>query len=94
MHVATCVIQLDLPGVMSLKEKRRIIKSILARLAQQFNVATAEVDHHDLWQTAVIALVTVGTDAGYLQGLLEKAVTWLEDARPDIPIAAYTITYW
>lgn len=94
MHVATCVIQLDLPGVLSLKEKRRIVKSILARLSQQFNVATAEVDCHDLWQTAVIALATVGTDAGYLQGLLEKAVAWLETARPDLPIASYNISYW
>jgi uncharacterized protein YlxP (DUF503 family) len=91
MVVATCVIQLDLPGVHSLKEKRRILKSILKRITQQFNVASAEIDHHDLWQTSTIALVTVGNDARYLHSLLEKCVRWIEDQRPDAPIADYSI---
>lgn len=94
MHVATCVIKLHLPGIHSLKEKRRIVKSILARLGRQFNVATAEIESHDLWQTAVIALVTVGNDSAYLQGLLEKCVAWIEDTRPDLPLSDYTIELW
>lgn len=91
MLVVTCVIRLRLDGVHSLKEKRRILKSVLARLPQKFNVAAAEVDCQDVWQTAVIALVTVGNDDGYLHGLLEKAVAWLERERPDVPIDAYSI---
>ncbi len=63
------------------------------RLPHQFNVAVAEVDYHDVWQTAAIALVTTGVDAGYLHGLLEKAVTWLEDSRPDVPIDDYVIEF-
>ncbi len=93
MHVATCVIKLHLEGVTSLKEKRRILKSILTRLPRQFNVATAEIDHHDIWQTAVIGIVTIGNDAAYLQGLLEKAVTWIETTRPDVPIDEYSIQF-
>ncbi|UCC51459.1 MAG: DUF503 domain-containing protein [Anaerolineaceae bacterium] len=93
MQVATCVIKLHLEGVCSLKEKRRILKSILTRLPRQFNVATAEIDHHDVWQTALIALVTVGNDAGYLHGLLEKAVAWIEQERPDVPIDDYSIEF-
>lgn len=93
MVVAACVLKLDLSGVSSLKEKRRIVKSILARLSQQFNVATAEIDHQDVWQTAVIALVTVGNDTRYLHGLLEKAVAWLETNRPDAPIDEYSIEF-
>lgn len=93
MLVATCVIQLQLPGVRSLKEKRRVLKSVLKRLHNQFNVASAEIDHHDVWQTATIALVTVGTDGHYLTGLLEKTVQWIEQARPDLPIEAVSITF-
>ena len=93
MHIATCVIKLHLEGVYSLKEKRRILKSILTRLPKQFNVATAEIDHHDVWQTAVIGLVTIGNDAGYLHGLLEKAVAWIEQTRPDVPIDDYSIEF-
>ena len=91
MLVATCVIKLELSGVFSLKEKRRIVKSITARLPQKFNVAVAEVDAQDVWQTAVIGLATVGTDAGYCHGLLEKAVSWIETNRPDAPISDYHI---
>jgi len=93
MHVATCVIKFHLEGVYSLKEKRRVLKSILTRLPKQFNVATAEIDHHDVWQTAVIGLVTIGNDAGYLHGLLEKAVAWIEQTRPDVPIDEYSIEF-
>jgi len=93
MLVATCVVKLSLDGVCSLKDKRSIVKSIINRLPKHFNVATAEVDHHDVWQTAVIALVTVGNDAGYLHGLLEKAVAWIEQTRPDAPIETYSIEF-
>ncbi|MCA9960788.1 MAG: DUF503 domain-containing protein [Chloroflexota bacterium] len=93
MLVATCVVKLHLDGVYSLKDKRHIVKSIVTRLPKQFNVATAEIDHHDVWQTAVIGLVTIGNDAGYLHGLLEKAVAWIEQTRPDIPIDDYSIEF-
>jgi hypothetical protein len=93
MLVATCTIKLRLEGVYSLKEKRRILKSVLARLPQRFNLAVAEVDCQDVWQTAVIALVTVGNDDGYLHGLLEKAVAWIERERPDVPIDDYWIEF-
>ena len=93
MIVATCTITLQLDNVFSLKEKRSIIKSILARLRQQFNLAVAEVEHQDVWHTAVIGIATVGNDTRYLHGLLEKAVAWIEQQRPDVPVAAYSIEF-
>ncbi len=93
MIVATCVVKLHLSGVYSLKEKRRIVKSLCARLPQKFNLAAAEIEHQDVWQTAVLGLVTIGTDSGYLHGMLEKAVAWIEIARPDIPIEDYSIEF-
>lgn len=93
MLVASCVIKLNLTGVHSLKEKRRIVKSILARLPRQFNLAVAEVDCQDVWQTAVIGLVTIGNDNGLLHGQLEKAVAWLAEFRPDVPIDDYWIEF-
>jgi uncharacterized protein YlxP (DUF503 family) len=91
MLIGTCEIKLGLYGVRSLKEKRQILQSLLRRLPQQFNVAVAEVDHQDVWQTGMIALVTVGNDAAYLHSVLEKAVAWIEQQRPDVPIEIYTI---
>lgn len=91
MLIGTCEIKLALYGVTSLKEKRQILKSLLKRLPRQFNVAVAEVDHQDVWQTGVIALVTVGNEAGHLHSVLEKAVAWIEQQRPDVPIETYRI---
>ena len=51
----------------------------------------AEVDKHDVWGTAVIALVMVGNDAARLHSQLQKAISWLETHRPDVPIADYEI---
>ncbi len=84
---------LSLPGVSSLKEKRRIVKSISSRLSRQFNVAVAEVDYQDVWQSAAICLVTVGTDSGYVHSLLQKAVNWVESSRPDAPLEDYSIEF-
>jgi uncharacterized protein YlxP (DUF503 family) len=94
MVIASCTIRLGLYDVFSLKDKRQIVKSVLARLPRQFNVAVAEVDHQDVWQTAVIGLVTVGNDARHLQSVLESAVAWLAEQRPDAPIEDYVIECW
>ena len=93
MHVATCVITFQLFGVDSLKAKRRLIKPLLSRLPNHFNVAVAEVDCQDVWQTAVIALVMVGVDNGILHSKLEKMVRWIESSRPDLVIEMYSIEF-
>lgn len=91
MFVATCIMTLELEGVRSLKEKRSIIKSIIARLHREFNLSVAEVDGQDTWGTAVIGMAAVGNDKAYLHSLLEKSVAWVESNRPDAPLAAYSI---
>ncbi|GAB4165070.1 MAG: DUF503 domain-containing protein [Candidatus Promineifilaceae bacterium] len=93
MLIATCVIKLQLYGVYSIKDKRQIVKSLLKRLPQQFNVAVAEIDHQNVWQTTAIGLVTVGTNAAYLHSLLEKSVSWIQQQRPDLYIEQYEIEF-
>ena len=53
--------------------------------------STVGVGVGDVWGTAVIALVTVGNDAAHLHSQLQKAVLWLENHRPDVPITDYEI---
>lgn len=94
MIVVCCTLTLQLDGVHSLKEKRQIVQSIMARMRQQFNITIAEVDQQDVWQTAVIGLATVGNETAHLHTRLQKAVTWLEQQRPDVPILSYHIETW
>ena len=93
MVIGLCVVELTLEGCRSLKEKRSILKSIIARLRQEFNLSVAEVDDQDTWGTAVIGLAAVGNDRAYLHGMMEKSVAWIEDHRPDVPIASYRIEF-
>ena len=91
MIIGACVIDLHLPGNTSLKGKRSILKPLLLRLRKEFNVSTAEVDHHDVWQSARIALVSVSTDASHVHGQLERAVHWIEAHYPNLNVVDWDI---
>ncbi len=91
MIIGACRVRLHLPAVGSLKEKRGRLKPILARLPKEFNLAAAEVDLQDVWQNAEIGLVTVSTDLGLVQSLLEKSVEWIEHHAPDVEVEDYRI---
>jgi uncharacterized protein len=62
--------ELHLAGCQSLKDKRRVVKSLKDRLHQRFNVSAAEVDHQDVWQTAALACSVVTTDRRHAEEVL------------------------
>lgn len=55
----------------SLKEKRHVVKSLKDRLRERFNVAVAEIDHLDSWQSSVVAAVTVSNDRVHAEQILQ-----------------------
>jgi len=91
MIIGACTIVLHLPVVFSLKEKRSIVKSVLARLRNEFNVSTAEVDAQDMHSRAVLGVACVSASAEYARGQLDAVVRWLEENRPDAPVLDYEI---
>jgi uncharacterized protein YlxP (DUF503 family) len=91
MIIGACVIELHLPGNGSLKGKRSVVKPILARLHQEFNVSAAEVGRQDAWQVAEIGLALIANDAGHVQTVLQRAVGWIEANRPDVQVVDYSI---
>jgi len=91
MIVGTCLVELHLPGNGSLKGKRSALKSLLARLHQEFNISAAEVGRQDAWQAAEIGLALVANDAGHVHTVLQRAVGWIEANRPDVQVVDYEI---
>lgn len=87
MHVFSALFKLHLHST-SLKGKRGIVKSILARSRNSFNVAAAEVDLQDMPGTAVLAFVTVGENRALTRSLLERLEEWLVEERPDLDLVA------
>lgn len=78
MVIGVLSLEFFLPACRSLKDKRRILLSFKDRVRRRFNVALAEVDFHDVWQRALIAIVTLNSDRGVVDQVLRKIQTEAE----------------
>lgn len=86
MYTAIGQVTLHVPASASLKDKRQVVRSVLARLRNQFEVSAAEVARQDSWQVAVLGLAYVSGEAGHAQEVLDHAVRYIEDSRPDLAV--------
>ncbi|WP_258359537.1 DUF503 domain-containing protein [Moorella sulfitireducens] len=75
-------------GARSLKDKRRVLKSLLTRLHNRFNVAVAEVGHHDSHQEAEVGIACVSTAGSHADQVLAAILVFLE-AQGDIEVVDY-----
>lgn len=91
MHIFCLEIHLSLPSH-TLKEKRGIVKSILGRARNRFNVACAEVDRQDNAGVAVLAFVTVSPDKLIPRQALERVEEWIYEGWPDVEITGADIS--
>jgi hypothetical protein len=70
--VGVITLELRLDESHSLKDKRHYVKGLKDRLRTRFNVAVAEIDHQDLWQRGLIAVVTVSGDRTHAEQVLQS----------------------
>ncbi len=80
MLVGTLTIQINLHGIGSLKDKRKIVKSLIGRLQSRFNFSVSEVSAHDSKLMAVIGIALVSNDGVFIQKNFDKAIDF---ARQD-----------
>jgi len=91
MIVGVCKIKLRMPENMSLKDKRRVLKSIIAQLKNRFNVSVAEVDDQQLWQMATLGVCCLSNDSRYTNEVLSKVVNFIDNSRFEIEMLDYEI---
>jgi len=91
MNVGVCRVSLRFPENLSLKGKRRILKSITTRVASRFNVAVAEVDNEGLWQLATIGICCVSNNSRHANEVMSKIVDFIINSRLDVEILDYEI---
>jgi uncharacterized protein len=84
MVIGVCEITLHLPDSHSLKEKRQIIKSIIARVRNHFEIAIVEVDENDRWQIAILGVSCVSNSSQVASEVLERVRRFIEETRPDV----------
>ena len=86
MSVGVCRLKIHIPGSRSLKDKRSVVKSLIARLRKQFNLSVAEVDDHDLWQMATIGMACVSQHNNRVDEVISAAISLIERDFPTIEI--------
>ena len=77
-RVALGTVELHLPDVLSLKDKRHVLKGLKQRVRARFEVAVAEVDHQDTWQRATLAIAYVSADSRHANEVVSKALDFIE----------------
>ena len=87
--IGVCRVRLRLPENHSLKGKRQVLKSLVARLHNKFNVSAAEVDDHDSWQIASLAVAYTSNEERHANQVLSAVVSFIESERPDAEVLDY-----
>jgi uncharacterized protein len=89
--VGLLTVEIYVPGITSLKEKRGVVKPLIARLRKNFNVSVAEVEDQDQLGHSVIAVAAVSPSADYVHGLLERIAESIAAWRLDAELVDYQI---
>jgi hypothetical protein len=76
--VGSCKVRLRILGARSLKEKRKVLKSMKDRLLRM-NLSVAEVEDNDKWQAATIGLALVSNDAAFVNSVIDKIILEIEE---------------
>ena len=79
MIVGISSFELHLPASRSLKDKRRVVKSLVDKIHQRFRVSVAETDFHDLHQRAEISMAVVTNGEAEMDNLMEEIRSLVEN---------------
>jgi uncharacterized protein YlxP (DUF503 family) len=78
MHIGLLQAALSIPDAYSLKDKRRVIKSLKDRVVSKMNVSVAEVGRQEVWNRAELAFVTVAAEKTVVEKRLSEITQRLE----------------
>lgn len=80
MIIGTAEIKLYAPWVYSLKEKRMIVKSLIAKTRNKFNVSIAEIAEQDTHQTIVLGLACVAGSVSHSDSIIDNVISLIESS--------------
>jgi len=73
------VVELHVHASQSLKQKRGVVRSVVQRVRNRFNIAVAEIGGQDTWQRAVLGITTTGIDRTEVRGVLTRVLAFIDD---------------
>lgn len=78
MVIGLLTVHLVIDGCDSLKDKRQILKSLMAHLKRKFNISVAEVGDHELWRRSEVAVAIVSTESKYADQVMAQVINHIE----------------
>ncbi|WP_018247349.1 DUF503 domain-containing protein [Orenia marismortui] len=93
MIVGLCRVELRVPMSQSLKNKRGVLKSMINRIKNRFNVSISEVAKHDDLKLASLGIVTVSCDRIYVEKLLNKVLDYIESNYIEVQLLDESIEF-
>lgn len=91
MAIGILTLDIQIPGCLTLKEKRSHVKPLLYRLHREFNVSIAETDYCNRKSEAIITVVMVSSDSKYLQSMLNHVVGFIKHHYSNLEIVGNSI---
>ena len=85
MFTGSLAVDVLLGDVRSLKEKRAVVRPIVAELRRKHDVSAAEAGHLDLHRRALIGVAVVAADAQHVREVLD-ACERLVASRPEVEV--------
>ena len=79
MHIGVLTLNLSIDSANSLKDKRQVLKSLIAHIRASFNVSVAEVDENDIWRRAVLGVAVVSNAEPFANAVLSKVIDHVEN---------------
>ena len=76
--VGVCQVDLLIPGNASLKGKRKVLRGIIDRVKNRYNISISEIGDNDLWQRSQLGLSVVGNDTRHINSSLDKVIDFIE----------------
>ena len=92
MYTVTAKLNFWIPHAYSLKDKRRVGKSMIEKTRHRFNASVAEVDTQEIHQTLTIGVAVVSGDATHARRYLDEIIRYMEfNAEADAELTGIEI---
>lgn len=79
MVIGSAILTFRASWVMSLKEKRMVLKSLIEKTRHKFNISIAEVDTQDIHQILTIGVACISNEARHVEQMTEKVIDFMEN---------------
>lgn len=81
MLIGVCRVTISIPESFSLKEKRKVKRSIVDRVRAKFNVSIAEVESQEIWNELVLGISMVSTESKHIYEVMSEIIKLIEEQK-------------